>query len=59
MFDLTSGQTEEEWNKTGVWVLKTRLIKGICVEGLTQCSMNVYTSIICTLQISLIGEEEE
>ena len=59
MFDLTSRQTEEEWNKTGVWVMKTPVNKRICVEGLTQCSMNVYTSIICTLQISLIGEEEE
>ena len=46
MFDLTCRQAEEEWNKTGVWVLKTPVNKKkICVEGLTQCSMNVYTDI--------------
>ena len=27
MFDLTFRQTEEEWNKTGVWVLKTPVNK--------------------------------
>ena len=27
MFDLTFRQTEEEWNKTGVWVLKTLVNK--------------------------------
>ena len=27
MFDLTCRQAEEEWNKTGVWVLKTPVNK--------------------------------
>ena len=59
MFDLTCRQAEEEWNKTGVWVLKTPVNKkDLCWRTYTMFDERLYFYNLYFYRFHLLEEEE-